>query len=174
MDDELLPPTTPRQHLAWAHLLRTLFPSLAPHYAAMKLQRAGITPEGLRPYRAFLRALFSEALLTYLGGEDGVRYSGTDRSNHFDWCLEKAALATNTDKYRYQENEELVDYLREYIFINLYGKSQRPALDEIDRLLHPEQANSRSDLNSFLDLWNIFERTPRRGRHLGQRVRIPR
>jgi hypothetical protein len=173
--NEDLPPLRAHERQAYAHLLRELFAPLSPAYIAMRQRLANVTAEGLRPYRRFMHELFSLSLSTYLGGEHGVSYSKQDRSAHFEWCLAQALERTLSDGYRYQENEELIDYLRAYVFARVYHPAKMPTLAELDTLLlpDPEKISARSELNDFLALWNIFERTPRRGRRLTGRVRIP-
>jgi hypothetical protein len=153
---------------AFHHMLREIYAPVAPTHLAMKLQRAGITAEGLRPYRRFLRALFDTATRTYLGGVDGIAYSTADRLGHFSWCLDQAAQlsASQGDGCRYLDNPELLDYLREFLHTRLYQAGDVPSADQLDVLLNLERVQANCDLDELIELWHIFEATPRKGRRL--------
>jgi hypothetical protein len=152
---------------AYHRLYREIFARVPTTMTASRLFQANVTAEGLRPYQRFLHVLFSTALDSYLG--DDVVYRAADRRAHFEWCLAQAVAATSADGHRYAENAELIDYLREYLRLELYSADERPELSALDSLLNPEIIEARAELNSFLELWAIFEATPRSGRRLKPR-----
>lgn len=163
---------TPFQRLVdsdpYQRLYREIFARVSPAMTTSHLQRVNVNANTLRPYLRFLHELFSTALNSYLG--DDVVYRSADRRAHFEWSLAQAATATMSDGCRYSENAELIDYLREYLRLELYTAAERPELESLNGLLDPETIETRAELQAFLELWKIFEATPRSGRRLKPRT----
>lgn len=161
-------PQKPAESRAIQQFLWELFTPIAPSELAMNLQRAGINADGLRPYRRFLSTLFTLATDTYLGGNGGIRYSAADMKAHLSWCLAESQAQTLGDGFRYVENTELMDYLREYLRLELYEAVEVPTATQLDCLLNPEGITSRSELKSLIELYEIFQLTLTRGRRLNR------
>ncbi len=154
-----------RQRDGFDRLAAALFRALPAEEIMLSLQRVGVTPDKLRPHRLFLRSLFSTLLDTYLGGDD-LSYGPAERAGHFNWCLQTTLTQLGETGYRYQENADLLEYLREYLRLELYKADEIPSLNGLDTLLNVDQIASQSDLTAFVELWEIIEKTPVKGRRL--------
>lgn len=146
-------------------LAAALFYQLPASEITMSLQRIGVTPEKLRPHRHFLQTFFTTVLDTYLGG-DGLQYSAAERQGHFHWCLTSTLAQLGETGYRYADNEDLLEYLSEYLRLELYKADELPTLAQLHSLLDAGQVNTRAELTAFMELWEIFEKTPIKGRRL--------
>ncbi len=154
-----------RQRDGFDRLAAALFRALPAEEIMLSLQRVGVTPDKLRPHRVFLRALFTTLLDTYLGGDD-LCYGPAERTGHFNWCLKTTLASLGETGYRYAENADLLEYLREYLRLELYKADEVPSLARLDTLLNVEQITTQSELTAFVELWEILEKTPIKGRRL--------
>jgi hypothetical protein len=134
-------------------------------------KKKGVHNELVEDYSTFLRKLINTVYDTFLGND--IIYQERDIIAHFGWCFNTAAEETNLGKYKYTENKELYDYFLEYFTLNLYlcEESREVDFQYFSFFLNYLENKQKVDVDGFVDLYDIFERTPKNGRKLKPKAR---
>jgi hypothetical protein len=115
-------------------------------------------------YLDFVLSLLHLSFDTYMG--DDITNQEL-RMKHFDWCWNKNIENFKKESIEFQHNEELESYFKEFmleIFYNLDGKDNNPHVkDNIINLwvhiFNYKGSKSRADVDSFLEIYNIFDKS---------------
>lgn len=113
-------------------------------------------------YRDFVLTLNDLILTTYLG--DDVT-NASDQAEHFRWCWNKASYALKCGKIKLSTNEEAYSYFFSFYMDTFYlvDKETDLTINKIgaiwESIFNYNDEKTRSDLDTFLVLYKIFEKT---------------
>jgi hypothetical protein len=123
-----------------------------------------VTTEKVKIFSEFVTTLINTVYDTFLGN-DSIN-NEHDIVTHFQWCFNKACQISGI--YKYNTNKELYDYFIEYFRINIYlcEESREIDLDYFSFFLKPMENEQKFMVSSFIDLYQIFDKTEKNGRVL--------
>jgi hypothetical protein len=129
-------------------------------------KKRGIESSKVEVFKAFTLDLINTVYDTFLGN-DTINNEG-DIINHFDWCYTKLATEYHAKWYKFEDNTQLKDYFLEYFKENIYAveESRDNDIEYFGFLFHYELPKERFEVNSFIELYELFVSTPRKGRVL--------
>lgn len=115
-------------------------------------------------YCNFMRTLNELITSTYLGDEftDSI-----EQNNHFNWCWQRSCELLNHNHINFNINKGAYSYFREFYFQTFYPlENKETKTMEIDKIgkiweyiFDCNLNKSRSDLDSFVSLYKIFEKS---------------
>jgi hypothetical protein len=132
----------------------------------------GVNFDKVNIFSEFITELINTVYDTFLGN-DSIN-NEQDIITHFKWCYDK--VAKRSTLYKFEDNQELYDYFMEYFRINIYlcEESRDIDFDYFTFFLKPNENEQRFQIDSFLDLYDIFDRTEKKGRVLVSKPKVNR
>jgi hypothetical protein len=129
-------------------------------------KRKGIDSSKVEVFKAFTLDLINTIYNTFLGN-DTINNEG-DIVRHFHWCYTKVATNYHAKWYKFEENTHLEDYFLEYFKENIYAveESREIDIDHFGFLFEYNVPKERFEVNSFIELYDLFAETPKKGRVL--------
>jgi hypothetical protein len=114
-------------------------------------------------YLDFILSFLYITFDTYLG--DDVM-SDSDQLNHFNWCWETNIENFKKENIYFIDNKELRNYFKEFMFeiyYKLEGKENSNVNENIitlwKHIFNYKGVKSRADIDSFIDIYNIFDKS---------------
>lgn len=115
-------------------------------------------------YSDFIQSLMMRIFDTYMG-DDIMEHN--DRINHFKWSWGKTVEAFKEENINFKFNRELYDYFLVFtfeVFYNLENKDDTPSVKKNilklwSGLFSFNSVKSRSDVDTFLEVYKLFEKT---------------
>jgi hypothetical protein len=129
-------------------------------------KRKGIDSSKVEVFKAFTLDLINTIYDTFLGND--TINNESDIINHFNWCYNKVSNDYHTKWYKFDENSYLKDYFLEYFRENIYAieESRNNDIDYFSFILEHEVPKEKFEINSFIELYELFIETPKKGRVL--------
>jgi len=109
-------------------------------------------------YRDFILTLDDLIETTYLGHE---LTEEKERLNHFNWCWNKASEAISQKNIKFIRNNDAYVYFLDYYFDTFYSNNNVNFKigDFWSYIFNYNIEKSRSDLDSFINLYKILEKS---------------
>ena len=115
-------------------------------------------------YSDFIGSLLMIIFDTYMGD---IITSEKQQLEHFDWCWNKNIDNFKEEDIIFDSNQELHDYFLEFMFEVYYSvgdKDDKPYINDNlivlwEYIFDYKKPKSRSDVDSFIEIYNIFEKT---------------
>lgn len=154
------------QELQNKRFLTYLFGGVSNEKMQRTFRQRNVSESRFEIYQRFLLALIDNVYETYLGAD--CIYREADIVGHFRWCFNKTSNDLLDTRCKFEENQELYEYFLEYFRVNLYlsEDSRENDFSYFRSFFHMEGNMKNCDLSSFLDLYEIFDKTEHRGRNL--------
>lgn len=154
------------QELQNKQFLSFLFGGVSDERMKRTFRQRNVVESKYLVYQRFILALIDNVYETYLGSD--CIYKEADIVGHFKWCFLKTSVDLKDTRYKFEENKELYEYFLEYFRLNLYmcEDSRENDYAYFRSFFHMEGNMKNCDLSSFLDLYEIFDKTQHRGRNL--------
>jgi hypothetical protein len=129
-------------------------------------KRKGIDSSKVEVYKAFTLDLINTVYNTFLGND--TINNEKDIVAHFEWCYDKVSNEYHVKWYKFEENSNLKDYFLEYFRDNIYAveESRGIDIDHFSFLFHYDKPKEKFEVNSFIELYELFAATPKKGRVL--------
>jgi hypothetical protein len=115
-------------------------------------------------YSDFVCSLLLIVFDTYMGDE----YTDKEqRISHFNWCWDKNISNFKEEGIIFKSIVELKDYFKEFlieVYYNIEDKESKPYISENlislwEYLFDYKKPKSQSDVDSFIEIYNIFEKS---------------
>jgi hypothetical protein len=115
-------------------------------------------------YSDFVCSLLLIVFDTYMGDE----YTDKEqRVSHFNWCWDKNISNFKEEGIIFKSIVELKDYFKEFlieVYYNIEDKESKPYISENlislwEYLFDYKKPKSQSDVDSFIEIYNIFEKS---------------
>ena len=118
----------------------------------------------VRLYLDFILSFLHLSFDTYLG-DDIMTLD--DQINHFNWCWDKNLENFKKENIDFNDNLELRTYFKEFmveIYYSLDGKENNKNVTENitnlwKHIFNYKGVKSRADVDSFIDIYNIFDKS---------------
>lgn len=113
-------------------------------------------------YLDFILSLYKTVTTTHLGDDT---MGGEDNQKHFNWCWQKVLNSFKLEDITFKDNEEFNTYFNEVFlefFYEVDDKSENNIKPFLDLYIHNFTYNSiktKSELESFFDLYKIFDKS---------------
>jgi hypothetical protein len=161
-------PNRPDNALNEKNLLRYILEEAGAPKMRNTFKRHNIQPGKFDVFQSFIIVLIDTVYDTYLGND--CIYREADIVNHFRWCFQKTCSELKDKGFRFEENQVLHDYFLEYFRINLYlcESARETDFAYFRSFFHmdPKQSMKHADLDSMVDLYEVFDKSLLRGRNL--------
>jgi len=127
------------------------------------LKEHNIIIERVAIYYDFTLSLVELIYTTYLG--DDIIKSVEDKNNHYNWCFNKTVMNFKSYTIDFSGNKELYNYFK--FFVNETFYNDKNKTDELNYKLLTlweyvfdfNKDKSKSDIDSFIEVYKIFNRT---------------
>ena len=150
------------------NFLKHIFQDVSAEQMQRSFKQRNIQPAKYAVYEKFILTLIDNVYDTYLGND--CIYRDADIVNHFMWCYNKTASDLKKEGFKFEENKELYDYFLEYFRIGLYlsEESRESDFAYFRSFFHIDTTKvmKNCDMSSFLELYEVFDKTPLRGSNL--------
>lgn len=115
-------------------------------------------------YLDFILSFLHISFDTYLGDDIMTQ---EDQINHFNWCWDKNLKNFKIENIHFKDNLELRNYFKEFmveIYYNLDGKDGNNNVNDNiislwKHIFNYKGVKSRADVDSFIDIYNIFDKS---------------
>lgn len=147
--------------------LTHLFGEVSEEIMQRSFREKDVQPVRFAWYQRFLLTLIDNVYETYLGAD--CIYRSSDIEAHFRWCFNKTSSDLKDTNRKFEENKDLYNYFLDFFQLNLYMSedSRENNLAYFRSFFHMSSVKlAPCDMSSFLDLYEIFDKTEHRGRNL--------
>lgn len=129
-------------------------------------KRRGVEDYKVTKFQAFTRDLINQVYDTFLGND--CINNMEDIRTHYKWCYSVVSDKHLSNHYKYSENQDLYDYFLEYFLMNIYAveESREEDFKFFSFLFDYPAISVKMDVDTFLDLYEVFDKTPKKGRVL--------
>jgi hypothetical protein len=125
----------------------------------------GVTYEKNKLFGDFIKSFMLLTYNTFLEGVDSKLYTPYQQQlNHFNWCWNQTMMDFANEGVRFNDDNRIRGRIREIMLKTFYifedksigGTQTKRALSIWLKLFHYDGAKSQSDLDTFLEIYQLF------------------
>jgi hypothetical protein len=124
----------------------------------------GVVYERVALYNDFSKSLISKILDTYMGDK---YTTSIQRNDHYDWCWNKTIEDFSIEGINFKYSIDLYDYFYHFMLFYFYEDGEKIDYTSIkkslfslwDYILGYSTNKTLSDVDTFLEVYTIFEKT---------------